>query len=181
MSRDKNSGTILKRIVSGDWFGFWWHVWLVLGINRGRTVFLIFLLLHWFYNAKSVFLAVNASLRWLNNFSGVYLVQIFLLLIGPQGPCFPLAGVLCKFYANAGGKRPIQRQHLLVQYKKQATPLLSVNYISLTGRKTLLAFYHEIDFKNVDKNVQNLAKLRNAAGFWIFGGSDDFIMQKVYI
>ncbi len=26
------------------------------------------------YNAKSVFLAVNASLRWLNNVSGVYLV-----------------------------------------------------------------------------------------------------------
>jgi hypothetical protein len=24
------------------------------------------------------------------------------------GPCFPLAGGLCKFYANAGGKRPIQ-------------------------------------------------------------------------
>ncbi len=30
----------------------------------------------------SVFLAVNASLRWLNNVSGVYLVQVFLLLIG---------------------------------------------------------------------------------------------------
>jgi hypothetical protein len=25
-----------------------------------------------FYNAKSVFLAVNASLRWLNNVSGVH-------------------------------------------------------------------------------------------------------------
>jgi hypothetical protein len=23
-------------------------------------------------------------------------------------PCFPLAGGFCKFYANAGGKRPIQ-------------------------------------------------------------------------
>jgi hypothetical protein len=29
-----------------------------------------------FYNAKSVFLAVNASLRWLNNVTGVYLVQV---------------------------------------------------------------------------------------------------------
>jgi hypothetical protein len=34
-----------------------------------------------FYNAKSVFLAINASLRWLNNVSGVYLVKVSLLLI----------------------------------------------------------------------------------------------------
>ncbi len=33
------------------------------------------------------------------------------------GPCFPLAGGLCKFYANAGGKQPVQCQLLLVQYK----------------------------------------------------------------
>jgi hypothetical protein len=41
-----------------------------------------------------------------------YFVQISLLLTGQQGwdissgfgPCFPLAGGLCKFYANAGGK-----------------------------------------------------------------------------
>ncbi len=35
------------------------------------------------YNAKSVFLAVNASLCWL--VSGVYLVQVSVLLIGQQG------------------------------------------------------------------------------------------------
>jgi hypothetical protein len=29
------------------------------------------------------------------------------------GPCFPLAGGLCKFYANAGGKLQIQRHTLL--------------------------------------------------------------------
>jgi hypothetical protein len=46
-------------------------------------------------------------------------------------PCFPLAGGLCKFYANAGGKRPIERQPLLVQYKHQAKPLLSMNIYSL--------------------------------------------------
>jgi hypothetical protein len=34
---------------------------------------------------------------------------------------------LCKFYADAGGKQPIQRQPLLVQYKQQANPLLSMN------------------------------------------------------
>ncbi len=36
----------------------------------------------WHKNSKSVFLAVNASLRWLNNAVGVYLVQVSLLLIG---------------------------------------------------------------------------------------------------
>jgi hypothetical protein len=78
-------------------------------------------------NAKSVFLAVNSSLRWLNNVSGVYLVQVSLLLIGQQGlvdssgigPCFPFAGGLCKFYVNAGENRQIQRQLLLIQYKNQ--------------------------------------------------------------
>ncbi len=34
---------------------------------------------------KSVFLAVDASLRCLNNVSGVHLVQVSLLLIGQQG------------------------------------------------------------------------------------------------
>jgi hypothetical protein len=36
------------------------------------------------------------------------------------GPCFPLAGVLCKFYANATDKRPMQRHPLLVQNKQQS-------------------------------------------------------------
>jgi hypothetical protein len=75
------------------------------------------------------------SLRWLYNVISVYLVQVSLLLIGQQGwdispgtgHCFSLAGGLCKFYANAGGKRPIERQPLLVQYKQQANPLLSMN------------------------------------------------------
>ncbi len=44
------------------------------------------------------------------------------------GPCFPLAGRLC----NAWGKRPIQRQPLLVKYKQLANPLLSAhNYTPL--------------------------------------------------
>jgi hypothetical protein len=50
------------------------------------------------------------------------------------GPCFQLAGLLCKFYTNRGGKLPIhvQRQTLLVQYKQQANPLLSMhNYTHL--------------------------------------------------
>jgi hypothetical protein len=36
-------------------------------------------------NAKSVFLAINASLHWLNNVRGMYLVQVSLLLIGQEG------------------------------------------------------------------------------------------------
>ncbi len=78
------------------------------------------------------------------------------------GPCFPLAGGLCKFYANAGGTRPTQRKLLLVQYKQQANPLLSLrNYtppvisrndknkqltiikpmeLALTARNTLLQY-----------------------------------------
>ncbi len=41
--------------------------------------------------------------------------------------CFPLAGGLYKFYANGEGKRLIQRQPLLVQYKQQGNTLLSMN------------------------------------------------------
>jgi hypothetical protein len=64
------------------------------------------------------------------------LSKVSLLLIGQKdlldffryiGPSFPLAGGLCKFFDNAGGKQQIQRQLLLVQYKQQANPLLSMN------------------------------------------------------
>jgi hypothetical protein len=37
------------------------------------------------YNAKRCFLAVNASLHWRNNVSGLYLVQVSLFFIGQQG------------------------------------------------------------------------------------------------
>ncbi len=43
------------------------------------------------------------------------------------GPCFPLAGGLCKLFANAWGKWQIQRQPLLVQQKQQANPLWSTH------------------------------------------------------
>jgi len=43
---------------------------------------------------------------------------------------------LYKFYAYAGGKQPIQRQLFLVQYKKQANPLLlTYNYVYSTCDK----------------------------------------------
>ncbi len=47
------------------------------------------------------------------------------------GPCFPLAGGLCKFYASSGGRQPIKRQLLfLVQYKQQANPVVSIHNYS---------------------------------------------------
>jgi hypothetical protein len=79
------------------------------------------------------FLSVNASLAWLNNVVGVYLVKVSLLLIGQQGLADffryrpPLAGGLCKFYANPGETQSIQRQLFLVQYQQQANPLLSIH------------------------------------------------------
>ncbi len=39
----------------------------------------------WDFITQIVFFAVNASLHWLNNVSGVYLVQASLLLMGQQG------------------------------------------------------------------------------------------------
>jgi hypothetical protein len=49
---------------------------------------------------------VKASLRWHSNVSGVYFVQVSLLLIGQQGlgdffRCFPMAGGLCKLCQRA--------------------------------------------------------------------------------
>jgi hypothetical protein len=72
-------------------------------------------------------------LRWLNNVTR--LVKVSVLFFGQQGlghfsglnTCFPLAGRLCKFYANTKGKRPIQRQPLLAQNKQQTNLLLSLH------------------------------------------------------
>jgi hypothetical protein len=63
----------------------------------------------------------------------VYLVQVSLLLIGQQGlghffryyPLLPIDWKIVQILRHAGGKRPIQRQPLLVQYKQQANSLLS--------------------------------------------------------
>jgi hypothetical protein len=82
-------------------------------------------------------------------------------------PCFPLAGGLCNFYVNAGGKQPMQRHLLSVHYKQQANPLLLMhNYtrlvisgnnknkeltsrqrkLALTARNTLFAI---LQYKNI--------------------------------
>ncbi len=46
-------------------------------------------------------------------------------------PLLPMDGGLCKFYAKAGEKQPMQRQLLLVQCKQQTNPFLSVNNYTL--------------------------------------------------
>jgi hypothetical protein len=59
------------------------HAWS--GLNRGHGQVLNFLGASMLYKRKSMYLAVNASLHWLINVSGVYLVQVSLLLIGQRG------------------------------------------------------------------------------------------------
>jgi hypothetical protein len=76
---------VFKGIVWRDGFGFWGHVWLVLGLNREPG--------HWkkffrcsndFIMQKIYFSQLTLSLHLLNNVRGVYLVQVFLLFIGQQ-------------------------------------------------------------------------------------------------
>ncbi len=65
-----------------------------------------------FYNAKRLFLAVNARLHKLSNVSGEYLIQVLVWQISSSiGPCFPLSGGLCKFYAYVGGKHQYSANH----------------------------------------------------------------------
>ncbi len=58
-----------------------------LGLNSGRGQFLnlIRVAAQMTLYLKNVYLAVNASLRCLNNVVGVYLIQVSWLLIGQQG------------------------------------------------------------------------------------------------
>ncbi len=91
-------------------------------------------MLQWFYIAKSVSLGVNASLRWLNNVSGVLLNPGFLASYWSAGfgrflQVSALAshwhGDCANFTTTPEGKQPTQRRLLLVQYKQQVNPLLS--------------------------------------------------------
>ncbi len=105
------------------------------GLNRGCGQLLKFLGPKLFYNAKSVFLAVNAGLSWLNNASGVYLTQVSVFLIGQQHlvdffryrPLLPIGWRIVQLLRYARGQQQIQRKLLLVEYKQQANPQLSMN------------------------------------------------------
>ncbi len=57
-----------KGTVSWDRLKKLWQKFTELGLNKGRGWFFNFLGgLWWFYNAEGLFIAVNASLLWLNN------------------------------------------------------------------------------------------------------------------
>jgi hypothetical protein len=61
---------------------------------------------------------------------GVHLVQVSLLNIGLISSgvgLLPTGWRLRKFYGNAGGKQPMQRQLLSVQCKQHANLILSMN------------------------------------------------------
>ncbi len=126
----------LKGTVSRDG---WWHVWLVLGLNRDLAIFLIFMYFNDFIKQKVYF----------SQLMRVYVGLIILeactqsrfpcfLLVGwvssGIGPCFPLAGGLCKLYANARGKWQIQRQPLLVHKVPGATLIQAQNYPFMSSK-----------------------------------------------
>jgi hypothetical protein len=93
-----------------------------------------------------------------------------LLLFGQQGlghffkfrPLHPfLAGGLCKFYANARGKQPINRQPLLVQYQQeqQANLLLSMNNYKNYKKNNYTQFVIGRNDKNKQLTVFSQRKL----------------------
>ncbi len=43
LTTPNNSQSALKGTLSRDGFGFWWHVWLILGLNRGQGHFFFFM------------------------------------------------------------------------------------------------------------------------------------------
>jgi hypothetical protein len=118
------------------------------------------------YNAKSVLIMVNASLRWLI----MYIVQVSLLLIGQQGlgdssgigPRISFAGGLCKFYANAGGKVTHTAQPLMEQYKQQANLLLSMN--NYTGTPLVISW----NYKNKQPTLLSQRKFALTEGNSLF-------------
>ncbi len=58
---------------STTWIWLLMTYMVILDLNRGQGQILHFFLFQWFYNAKSVFLAVYASLRWHKNVNCLFL------------------------------------------------------------------------------------------------------------
>jgi hypothetical protein len=95
---------IIKGPGSRDGLEVFWHAEIDLGlIYRVATGFYIFQMpLLW--KKYFVFLLVSANPTPVDHVDVVhlYLVHIFLLVIGQAaGPCFPLGGKSCKFYATS--------------------------------------------------------------------------------
>jgi hypothetical protein len=136
------------------------------------------------FNAKIVFLAVNASLRWRNNVSSVHLVQVFLLPIGQQG--------LQHFFLLPNGWRIVQilRQRrrkttntvptTLSAIQAQANPLLPMNnctplVISWNDKNKQLALLNQLNKIKIksltkDKNVNDPKHMYEISGI----GFNDF-------
>jgi hypothetical protein len=74
-----------------------------------------------------------------SRFPGFLLVSRVWDISSGIGPCFPLAGGLCKFYAKAGGKQPVQRQPSLsvIQAASQST-FINPKLPELSGGEILL-------------------------------------------
>ncbi len=66
-----------------------------------------------------MYLPVNATLQWLNNVRGIYLVQLSLLFIGQDGlgqffryrPLLPIGWRIVEIYANAEGNDQYNANH----------------------------------------------------------------------
>ncbi len=116
-------------------------VWLVLGLNRGWGHFYNFLAAP-IFTWKCVFFAVSVSLHWLNIVSGVYLVQVPLLLIGQHcwGHFFRYRPVLLIGWRT--GQIVRQRQR-----KKTNTSPTTLNAIQAESQPTFIKsqFYSTCD------------------------------------
>ncbi len=93
------------------------------------------------------------------------------------GPCFPLAGGLCKFYAptlKENDQYSANHSQCDTSSKPihfyQCTIIIHLRLAAMTKNKqiTLKGLSHEIDFDNFDKNWRMLSLISTAASFWIF-------------
>ncbi len=103
---------------------------------RWRDQFLNFLGARFVYCIKGVFFTVNGSLRWLNNVTGVYLVQVSLLLMDKLGvlgrffryrPLLPIGWRIVQILPQRRRKMTNANHK---QYKQLANPLLSRHHFS---------------------------------------------------
>ncbi len=133
---------LLKGTVSRDGFGFWWCVWLVLGLNRGRGPF---------------FKYFSCSINFITqkvHFSRLMRIYVGLMMLSActsfRFPCFLLVSRIweilqrhllyirwstVQILRQRMKKGTMQRQLLFLQHKQQANPLLSVHNFTpfLTG------------------------------------------------
>jgi hypothetical protein len=131
---------MFKGTVSRTGFGLWCRAWSVVGLIGDAARYTFFRCSSDFLTQKVYFsrlmrvcvgLIMLLASAW-SRFLCFLLVSSVWDISLCIGPCFPLAGALCKFDTNARGKRPMHHQPLLVRYKQQANSVLSMhNYTPL--------------------------------------------------